>query len=246
MHIPDGILSPPVWLSLDAAGIAATAWLARRLETAGNSSRLPLLGVMGAFVFAAQTVNIPVGFGASGHLLGSALLALVLGPASASLVLAGVLILQALLLQDGGVLALGANLCNMALAAVATGYLPARVWGRSPTTVFLGAVLSVLTSAGLTLWELSLSGVPLAGGPLGVATTIFALTAALEGAITVAAVRAIERIAPHALATHAPAAFPLRATLACASALLLCGIWFSSAAPDGLQYLTETIGFRGR
>ena len=87
MHIPDGFLTPPVWASLDALSIPAVSLLARRAKTELEESRIPLLGVMGAFVFAAQMINFPVGPGTSGHLVGGTLLACTLGPAAAALVL---------------------------------------------------------------------------------------------------------------------------------------------------------------
>ena len=97
MHIPDGFLSPPVWLALDAISLPAVGWAARRASAAGDGEhRIPLWGVMGAFVFAAQMINFPVGPAASGHLLGGALLAIVLGPAAAAVVMTAILVLQAL------------------------------------------------------------------------------------------------------------------------------------------------------
>ena len=131
MHIPDGFLSTPVWATLDVVSAPAVAWVARRAQRDTQDHRIPLLGVMGAFVFAAQMVNFPVGPGTSGHLVGGALLTVVLGPAAASLVLTAILVLQALIFQDGGVLALGANVFNMALVGVAAAYLPYRLWASS-------------------------------------------------------------------------------------------------------------------
>lgn len=75
MHIPDNFLSTPVWASLDAVAIPAVAIVSRQAHRASDSNRLPLLGVMGAFVFAAQMINFPVGLGTSGHLVGGTLLA---------------------------------------------------------------------------------------------------------------------------------------------------------------------------
>src|SRR4029077_16067991 len=112
MHIPDGFLSMPVWGTLDVVSAPAVAWVARRAQRDRKDHRIPLLGVMGAFVFAAQMINFPVGPGTSGHLVGGALLAIVLGPAAAALVMTAILVLQALVFQDGGVLALGANVFN--------------------------------------------------------------------------------------------------------------------------------------
>src|SRR5512132_1631588 len=87
VHIPDGFLSTPVWAGLDAAAIPAAAVLVRRAQHGFAETRAPLLGVMGAFVFAAQMINFPVGIGTSGHLVGGALLAFTLGPAPAGVVM---------------------------------------------------------------------------------------------------------------------------------------------------------------
>src|SRR5437879_1763136 len=122
MHIPDGFLSPPVWGTLDVLAIPAVGLVAKRAEGLQDDRRLPLLGVMGAFVFAAQMINFPVGLGTSGHLVGGTLLAIVLGPAPASIVMTAILAIQALVFQDGGIIALGANISNMAVAGVLAGY----------------------------------------------------------------------------------------------------------------------------
>src|ERR1051326_6219800 len=132
MHIPGRFLTPPVWGTLDAISAPAVAWVARRAQRDTQDQRIPMLGVMGAFVFAAQMVNFPVGPGTSGHLVGGALLAFTLGPAAASVVMAAILAIQALVFQDGGILALGANILNMAVLGVLAGYLPYHLWGRSP------------------------------------------------------------------------------------------------------------------
>ena len=130
MHIPDGFLSTPVWAALDLAAAPAVVLIARRAQGGFDDSKAPLLGVMGAFVFAAQMINFPVGIGSTGHLVGGALLAVVLGPAAASIVMSAILAIQALVFQDGGILALGTNIVNMALVGVAAGFLPFALWGR--------------------------------------------------------------------------------------------------------------------
>ena len=84
VHLPDGFLSTPVWVALDAAAIPAVGYVVRRAQAGFDEARVPLLGVMGAFVFAAQMINFPVGAGTTGHLVGGALLAYTLGPAAAS------------------------------------------------------------------------------------------------------------------------------------------------------------------
>jgi len=241
MHIPDGFLSTPVWGTLDVISAPAVAWVARRAQRDTQDHRIPLLGVMGAFVFAAQMINFPVGPGTSGHLVGGALLAIVLGPAAASLVLTAILVLQALIFQDGGVLALGANVFNMALAGVAAGYLPYRLWvhqSRS-SAIFAAGALSVMTSACLALGQLLISGVPMPGGVLWASLALFVVSALMEGAITVAAVRAIERLNPAWVAGPRPTSSRTLASVALAALLLVVvGTLVASAAPDGIQRLT--------
>src|ERR1700749_4627761 len=116
MHIPDGFLSTPVWATLDLIAIPSVAWLAKHAQKDFQTRRIPLMGVMGAFIFAAQMINFPVGNGTSSHLVGGALLSYTLGPAAASIVMTAILATQALVFQDGGLLALGANVFNMAMA----------------------------------------------------------------------------------------------------------------------------------
>jgi len=241
MHIPDGFLSTPVWATLDVVSAPVVAWVARRAQRDTQDHRIPLLGVMGAFVFAAQMINFPVGPGTSGHLVGGALLTIVLGPAAASLVLTAILVLQALIFQDGGVLALGANVFNMALAGVAAASLSYRIWGRGSRSgaIFAAGALSVMTSACLALGQLLISGVPMTGGVLWASLGLFLISALMEGAITVAAVRAIERLNPQWVAGPRPASSRTLAGVGLAALLLVVvGTLMASAAPDGIQRLT--------
>ncbi len=197
MHIPDGFLTPPVWAALDAAAIPSVGYFVRRTQARFDESRAPLLGVMGAFVFAAQMINFPVGVGTSGHLVGGTLLAVTLGPYAATVVMTAILVVQALVFQDGGVTALGANVLNMAVAGVWLGYLPVQLaGGPRRAALFLGGWMSVFGGALLATVELSLSRVagdgPLFASMLG----IHAVTGLAEGAITVAAVEAIGKLSP--------------------------------------------------
>src|ERR1700751_1842827 len=162
MHIHDGFLSPAVWAPLDAAAIPAVGWIAHRAQKDTDERNIPLMGVMGAFVFAAQMINFPVGMGTSGHLVGGALLAYALGPSFAVVAMTAILAVQAFVFQDGGVLALGANVFNMAIAGVLAGYLPIHIWGATKhrkEAIFAGAFLSVMVSASLALGELLISGI---------------------------------------------------------------------------------------
>ena len=246
MHIPDGFLSPPVWATLDAVSLPAVGLIARRAQRDTEEATVPLLGVMGAFVFAAQMINFPVGLGTSGHLVGGALLAMVLGPSAAVVVMTAILVIQAFVFQDGGVMSLGANIFNMALAGVFAGYLPYRYWGASPrgrkAAIFAGGTLSVLVSACLALTQLAISGVPLRRW-LPVSMVLFVVSAILEGAITVAALGAIERL--NAMWIRRPSAAvsrPVGVIAIAAIVLVTAGVLLASAAPDGIEKLAAQIG----
>src|SRR5437016_337065 len=199
MHIPDNFLSTPVWVALDAISIPAAGLMVRRAAREVEDTRVPLMGVMGAFVFAAQMINFPVGFGTSGHVVGGALLACTLGVAPAALVMTAIIAIQAFVFQDGGVLALGANVFNMAIAGVLAGYLPFQLWGagkRRKQAIFAGAFLSVLVSASLALSELLISGITMPRPVLLLSMGLFVISALIEGAITVSVVGAIEKLNP--------------------------------------------------
>jgi len=249
MHIPDGLLSPPVWAALQVASVPAVGFMARRARIEADESRLPLFGVMGAFVFAAQMVNFPVGAGTSGHLLGGALLAVTLGPAAACLVMTAILIVQALIFGDGGVLALGANTFNMAVLGVLAGYLPYHFWGGTAwrrAAVFAGAALSVLTGACLALVQLILSGAQMPRAVVALSLAFFLVTAAIEGAITLVVFEAIERLNPHWV--REPGAGNRAWGLLAAGAIVLglLGAVFASTSPDVLESLTEQTGLAGQ
>ncbi len=250
MHIPDGFLSTPVWSALDIAAVPAAGYVIKRAQRQFEETRLPLLGVMGAFVFAAQMINFPVGAATSGHLVGGALLSFTLGPAAASVVMIAILAIQALVFQDGGILALGANIFNMALVGVIAGYLPYHLWGASrnrKSAIFLGGVFSVLVAAVLAVSELLLSGIRIPGPLLGVSLGLFAISALLEGAITLAVVQAVETLNPNFVRQpRADGGLALSAMALAAISLAAAGALFASTSPDGLQRLTETLGIASR
>ena len=113
LHIPDGFLSGGVAAAGGVLAVAAVAYALRVADRDLDEARVPLLGVLAAFIFAAQMLNFPVAGGTSGHFLGATLAAVLLGPWIACLVMAVVIATQALAFADGGVSALGANVVNM-------------------------------------------------------------------------------------------------------------------------------------
>ncbi len=193
MHIPDGFVNLPTAAVTYAASAGGLAYAVRRTNKELGEKQVPLMGVMGAFIFAAQMLNFPVAGGTSGHLLGGALAGILLGPWAGSLIITAVLVVQALIFQDGGLVALGANVFNMAFVGVFVGYYTYK-WlsaliGRETTGTFIGAFagawLSVVVASTFAALELAVSGV----SPLGVALPAMAGVHALigigEGFITV-------------------------------------------------------------
>jgi cobalt/nickel transport system permease protein len=250
MHIPDGFLSTPVWASLGAISLPTVGVLARRAQTTEDGSRAPLLGVLGAFVFAAQMVNFPIAAGTSSHLLGGALLACSLGPAAGVVVMTAVLAIQAFVFQDGGLLALGANVFNLAIAGVLSAYLPYHFFGATrfrKHAIFAGAVLSVAVSAFLALSQILLSGVPVATPLLKLSAGLFAVAAVVEGIITIAVVSAIERINPDWVKQPEIGKNRALTVLGSVSALLACaGFAVASSRPDALETVAGHLGLASR
>jgi cobalt/nickel transport system permease protein len=220
--------------------------IARRARISVDDGQAPLLGVMGAFVFAAQMINFPVGLGTSGHLIGSALLTVALGPAAAAAVMTAILAVQAFVFQDGGVLALGANVFNMAIAGTLAAYAPIHFLrrGRLRTVgIAAGAFLSVAVSATLALSELLISGVRMPGPALLTSLGLFAASGVVEAAITIAVVRALERLHPRFVEAPRPAMSRPLAVLGVTAVLLAAiGVLFASTTPDTLESLVSRAG----
>jgi cobalt/nickel transport system permease protein len=122
MHMSDGIVNAPTSILFGVIAIAAVAFCAFRARSELDERTVPLAGLVAAFVFAVQMVNFPILPGVSGHLLGGALAAILVGPYTGALCIAIVLVVQSLLFADGGVTALGTNITNMAVIGVAAGY----------------------------------------------------------------------------------------------------------------------------
>jgi len=165
LHIPDGFLEARVWVPAWVAAAGAVAVCSRKTTQTLGQRTVPVMGVTAAFIFAAQMLNFPVAGGTSGHLLGGAIAASLLGPFAGFLVITVVLLVQCFIFQDGGVTALGANVVNMALLGTAAVYpiiwLANRV-NRGKTGRIVGAVVAAWVSVVLASLacavELTLSG----------------------------------------------------------------------------------------
>ncbi len=200
VHIPDGFLDPKVWVGASALSAGALAGALAQTRKALEERQVPVLGVMGAFIFAAQMVNFPVAGGTSGHLLGATLATLLLGPWSAMLVMTAVLVIQMLFFYDGGLTALGANVLNMAVIAPWVAYGVYRsITGlfRGNTSrvvaIFLASWVSVVAAALACSLELAFSGTVPLGVVLPAMMGWHALIGIGEGVITVVAVSFIFR-----------------------------------------------------
>ena len=166
MHIPDGFLNVgtvAATLVVSAGGVGNAVRVANKKL---GEKHVPLMGILAAFIFAAQMLNFPVAGGTSGHLIGAALAAILLGPWAAVLIMSCVLIAQSLIFQDGGLLALGANIFNMGIVASFSGYYLYRLFvsilGESRRSQliggFVGAWSSVFLASIVCAIELAVSG----------------------------------------------------------------------------------------
>lgn len=155
MHVPDGFLDAPTSIGTTVLATAVVGLSLRQARRALDDKMAPLAGLVAVFIFAGQMVNFPVGAGTSGHLLGGALAAVLVGPWVATLCLTVVLAVQALLFADGGLTALGTNVTLMAIVAVWVGWgafrlarsvLPPRL-SMVPIAAALGGFVSVPAAA---------------------------------------------------------------------------------------------------
>ena len=257
MHMANELLSIPVaaaTLALAAAIVAAAAALAKRTL---DAERLPLMGVIGAFVFAGQMINftLPGMPGTSGHLGGGVLLAIVLGPAAGIVTMAAILIVQCLIFQDGGVLALGCNIINMGLVPCLAGWGLYRLllgpprnaspW-RQYLSAWLACVAGVTAGAALVPIQAKISGVmqiPLSHF-LVVMVGVHLLIGLFEGLVTFAVIAYLRLARPAAVGVVGPQAGPTRLGRrpVVVSVLLTAGVlagtvsWFASTQPDGLEW----------
>lgn len=256
MHIPDGLLdlrtaSTTAVLSLSALGTAL-----RRLRLGLPRRRIPLMGLAAAFLFTAQMLNFPVAGGTSGHLLGAVLAAVLLGPSASIVVVTAVLLVQCLLFADGGLLALGANVWNMAVVGVLGGSAVHRVLSR-----LLPGRRGLLAAAAFAAWcstllaaiscaaELAWSGVAPWGLVFPAMAGVHLPIALGEAVITTFVLGAILRVRPDLVE---PTGGPPRLSasrlvaasgLAATSGLLLFALPFVSSLPDGLERVGLALGF---
>ena len=165
MHLPDGFLDFKTWATLDVLSVGVVSYAVKKTTDDLEEKKVPMMGVTAAFVFAAQMLNFPVPGGTSGHLVGAVLAAVLLGPWPATLVMTAIFIVQALFFQDGGLLAMGANIFNMGIIATVGGYaiytgVRKLIGGDKGilTGTFIASWIAVVLAASAAAIELAVSG----------------------------------------------------------------------------------------
>jgi cobalt/nickel transport system permease protein len=254
MHIPDGFLAGPVLAACFMVSAIIIGYAFMRVKRDMDERKVPLMGVVAAAIFAGQMLNFPVAAGTSGHLLGAALATILLGPWAAALVMAIVVGAQALIFQDGGLVALGANLLNMAVIGVFVSYTIYRAVQRIARGLkwgifvggFLAAWTSIFIAALAAALELAFSGTSPANLAIPAMALVHSLIGLGEGLITVGALAFVYAARPDLVKTTNRkqvggkvvwmAGLLIALALAAASPL-------ASTHPDGLEFVAEQQGF---
>ncbi len=197
MHIPDGFLTPEVVAVTDAAGYSVFLWAARKVSKTEDVERIPLMGLVGAFVFAVNMFSFPVPGGTSAHLTGAVFACFLLGPLEGYFVVSCALLLQALLFQHGGILTSGANMINIALTAFVFSVPARKLFYRSRAAgsiaAGMAAFAAVITGSVLCSLELALSGrAPLSTTLIAMVTANF-VPAIMDGGVTLVLARSTAR-----------------------------------------------------
>jgi len=257
----DALLSPAVGATFWAGALGTIAYCSKKLKENLDEKLIPLMGVLGAFIFAAQMINFTIpGTGSSGHLGGGLILAIVLGPYAAFLVMASVLTVQSLFFADGGLLALGCNIWNLGIYPCFMAYPliykpltrnnPGN--GRLLFAALLSAVIGLQMGAFSVVIETLLSGrseLPFRTFLL-VMQPIHLGIGVVEGIVTAGVISYVRNARPELLESI-PAARPLEANISLKKVLvtfvILAAItggalsWFASANPDGLEWSIKKV-----
>lgn len=255
MHMADALLSPAVGGTMWAVSATTIAYCSKKLRTGMDDHKIPLMGVLGAFIFTAQMINftIPV-TGSSGHLGGGLILAILLGPCAAFLTIASVLVVQAFFFADGGLLALGCNIFNL-------GFLPAfiafplvykKIVGseQSPTRIPVASISAAIIALQIGSFAVvvetvssGISSLPFSAFTL-IMQPIHLAIGAVEGVVTAAVISFLQRAKPEIMSNATPLPShntpAMRPTIVgfLAVTLLMGGVVsrLASDLPDGLEW----------
>lgn len=260
MHMADALLSPAVGCTMWAASAGTIAYCSKKVRQEMDDKKVPLMGVLGAFIFAAQMINFTIpATGSSGHLGGGLLLTILLGPYAAFLTIASVLLIQALFFADGGLLALGCNIFNLGIfpAFIAYPLIYKQIVKNRSTK---GRIVAASIIAAILGLQLGAFGVVLETVASGVSSLPFTTFVSLmqpihlgiglvEGLVTAAVVSFVYQARPEILESAMQARpignFPMRtiAIAFLAAAVLTGGVisWFASDDPDGLEWSIKKV-----
>jgi cobalt/nickel transport system permease protein len=254
MHIPDGFLSLAVAIIFWVLAVTAVGYALSRVRTELNERQVPVMGVLAAVIFAGQMLNFSVSGGTSGHLLGATLAVILLGPWPALLVMTCVVSVQALIFQDGGLLALGANIFNMGVVGVFVAWgayqlvrrlTPDTRWSRL-LAGFLAGWFSIEIASLVAALQLALSGTSPANIAVPAMGGIHALIGLGEGLITLGALGFLMAVRPGLLSGSGPA--KSESSLVWIGGLVIAVLLailspLASAHPDGLEWVAKQTGF---
>ena len=269
MHAPDGFLNAATALTTGAISLGVLGTTLRNIGSRLKERQAPLAGVVAAFVFAAQMFNFPVAAGTSGHLMGGALAAVLLGPALGSVVMTVVVVVQALVFADGGLTALGYNTINMAIVTAFGGFaayrlfrlmLPANRGGIIGAAGLAAGVSVVLSAAAFSLEWLFGATAPVSFDKVfGAMVSVHALIGIGEGVITALAVSAVLAARPDlvygardiSMSAEGRSGRVSRRVFVIAGllvALIVSAVvsQFAVDSPDGLERVAEDTGITGR
>jgi len=255
MHMADALLSPEVGGIMWLTTAATISYCAAKVQKDLDDRKIPLMGVLGAFIFAAQMINFTIpATGSSGHLGGGLILAVLLGPYAAFLTIASVLTVQALFFADGGLLALGCNIFNLGVFPCFIAYplIYKPIVGNNPTPfrISLGAIPAAiiglqLGALGVVLETVAsgISELPLTAF-LSVMLPIHLAIGLVEGLVTAAVINFVRKARPEIL--HLTASAKPFANLSISRVVVGLGLaaivtgsalsWFASSSPDGLEW----------
>ncbi|NLM62010.1 MAG: cobalamin biosynthesis protein CbiM [Clostridiales bacterium] len=258
MHMADALISPVVGAAMTAASACVTAYSVKKVQHDLDDKKVPLMGVMGAFVFASQMINFSIpGTGSSGHLGGGMLLAILLGPHAGFLTMASILLIQALFFGDGGLLAYGCNVFNLGFYTcfvsyplifkrmTQKGFTTGRIVGASIVSSVIGLQMGAFSVVLQTLLsgktELPFGSFVLLMQPIHLAIGI------VEGLVTAVVVTFVWKVRPEILdntvtgKTSGKTSIKTIVTVFLIAALVIGGFvsWFASSNPDGLEWSME-------
>ena len=265
MHMADALLSPAVGATFWTGTLGTIGYASKKLKAHLDDKKIPLMGVLGAFIFASQMINFTIpGTGSSGHIGGGMILTILLGPHAAFLVMASVLTVQALFFADGGLLALGCNIWNLGVypcfVAYPLIYKPLVGDGRSPQRILLASMASAVV--GLQMGAFSVVLQTLLSGKTELPFTTFLLMmqpihlaiGVVEGFVTAGVIHYVRAVRPEVLESSAFAGplgteVSLRKVLLAFVALAVVSggalSWFASTHPDGLEWSIEKVTGKG-